>query len=290
MEDFIDITSAKEEMSSILSKTKKMAEVPWIITKVLRITLSQLNLIRKLTANQYNQCLNVCERVNNGESIQEIFGIIEFYGQIFYVDKDVFYPRLTTQSLIDVVLKKYASNKDLSVVDLCTGSGCVAITLSQCLNANTIGVDLSPIAIKLAKKNAKKLNAKKAKFEQLDIFDSWGNVIKNKVDIIVSNPPYWTFAELNENIDKVKGNPINAFVSGDTGLEFYEEIIKKSPLYLKANGMLFLEIDSNKKEEIRRMLEKNFEEINFYNDHLGDCRVVSAKLKQMLCVSKQSAK
>lgn len=253
------------------------SSIPWIITKVVRITMSQYHLIDFLSKEELERCLEATRRVGKGESVSDIFGELEFYGNFFKVQKDVFYPRLSTHALIDII-KEVDIDEDSSILDLCTGTGCISITLSNILNCNVLGVDISINAINLAKENKKILNAKKANFKIMDIMEDWNIYLDSKFDVIVSNPPYWSKEEITNRQEIVRGNPAIAFDGGIEGLEFHKKIIENAPHFLKKGGQLFLEMCPSQEEKLKQLLKENFKNIKIRKDHNNINRVIGATL------------
>lgn len=178
------------------------------------------------------------KRLENGEPVQYIVGNVDFYGYNFIVNKNVLIPRFETEELVDRTIKyikKYLSN-NLDIVDLGTGSGCIAITLKKELNCNVDAVDISKEALEVAKINAKNNN--------VDIYFIEGdmlNPLTKKYDVIISNPPYISY---NEKIDEIVKNnePHNALYADDDGLYYYKEIIKNAANYLKEKAIIAFEI------------------------------------------------
>lgn len=177
-------------------------------------------------------------RLENGEPVQYIVGNVDFYGYNFIVNKNVLIPRFETEELVDRTIKyikKYLSD-NLDIVDLGTGSGCIAITLKKELNYNIDAVDISKDALNVAKENSIKNN--------VDINFIEGDMLKplsKKYDVIISNPPYISYNEEIE--DLVKNNePHNALYAEDEGLYYYKEIIKNANNYLKEKAIIAFEI------------------------------------------------
>lgn len=190
------------------------------------------------------------KRYENGEPVQYIVGDVDFYGNIIKVDKRVLIPRFETEGLVEIVLK-YLSNTNLDVVDLGTGSGCIAITLKKKLpNINMYAVDISADALTLAKENARLNN--------VDINFINGDMLKplnKKYDCIISNPPYIAYNE--EVMDIVKNNePNNALYADNDGLYFYEEILKNCKEYLKDKYYIFFEIGYSQGNKIKEIALK----------------------------------
>jgi len=177
-------------------------------------------------------------RLENGEPVQYIVGNVDFYGYNFIVNKNVLIPRFETEELVDRTIKyikKYLSD-NLDIVDLGTGSGCIAITLKKELNCNIDAVDISKDALEVAKLNAKNNN--------VDINFIEGDMLKplsKKYDVIISNPPYISY---NEKIDEIVKNnePHTALYADDDGLYYYKEIIKNAANYLKEKAIIAFEI------------------------------------------------
>ena len=190
------------------------------------------------------------KRYENGEPVQYIVGDVDFYGNIIKVDKRVLIPRFETEGLVEIALK-YLSNTKLDVVDLGTGSGCIAITLKKKLpNINMDAVDISNDALDLAMENAKLNNV------DINFFN--GDMLKplnKKYDCIISNPPYISYDE--EVMDIVKNNePINALYADNNGLYFYEEILKNCKKYLKDDYYIFFEIGYSQGYKIKEIALK----------------------------------
>ena len=178
------------------------------------------------------------ERLKNGEPVQYIVGNVDFYGNIIDVDKNVLIPRFETEELVDKVIKyinKYFGKK-IDIVDLGTGSGCIAITLKKILDCNMDAVDISDAALKVAKSNALKNNTL-INFYQGNMLEP----LNRKYDIIVSNPPY--IANDEEIMNIVKDNePHLALYADNNGLYYYEEILKNAKEYLKEKSIIAFEI------------------------------------------------
>ena len=190
------------------------------------------------------------KRLNNGEPVQYIVGDVDFYGNKIKVDKRVLIPRFETEGLVEIALK-YLSNTNIDVVDLGTGSGCIAITLKKKLpSINIDAVDISSDALDLAKENAV--------INNVDVNFIKGDMLKQlnkKYDVIISNPPYISYDE--EVMDIVKNNEPNiALYADNNGLYFYEEILKNCKRYLKDKYFIFFEIGYNQGESIKELALK----------------------------------
>jgi release factor glutamine methyltransferase len=186
--------------------------------------------------------------------VDNIFKKAYFYGLQFKVNDNVLSPRPESEMLVDCALNKIEKNKFKTVLDLCSGSGCLAISIKK--NSNTIvdAVDISKKAIKVAKFNAKQ-NDVQINFIQSDMFD----LLTKTYDLIISNPPYIE-SKIIKTLDKEVQNhdPILALDGGADGLEFYKIINNNLDKYLNINGILILEIGDDQKEKI----------INLFNNYL----------------------
>ncbi len=178
------------------------------------------------------------KRLEQGEPVQYIVGNVNFYGNIIDVNKNVLIPRFETEELIEKTLKKIKNkNEKLRIVDLGTGSGCIAITLKKELpNSIVDAVDISDKALEVAKDNAK-LNNVKINFYQGNMLEP----LTDKYDIIISNPPY---IDKDEPImDIVKNNePELALYADNNGLYYYEYILKNAISYLNNDYLIAFEI------------------------------------------------
>ncbi|MFV0249631.1 MAG: peptide chain release factor N(5)-glutamine methyltransferase [Bacilli bacterium] len=202
------------------------------------------------------------KRLENGEPVQYIVGHTDFYGLNFIINKDVLIPRFETEELVEKTInyiKKYFEN-DLNIIDLGTGSGCIAITLKTKINACVDAVDISYKALEVAKINAKKNDA--------EINFYLGNMlepISKKYDVIISNPPYIAFDE--EIMDIVKDNePHGALYADNCGLEFYEQILKSAYKHLKKKSLIAFEIGYKQGNDIINIAKKYFPNSNIILD------------------------
>ncbi len=183
-------------------------------------------------------------KLNQGMPVQYIVGNVEFYGCIIEVNENVLIPRFETEELVDRVIKKLKSKKNLDIVDLGTGSGCIAISLAKNLNSNVDAVDISKDALEVAKKNA--INNKvNINFYLGDML----NPLNKKYDLIISNPPYIAYDE--EIMELVKNNePHLALYADNNGLYYYEQILKNVNKYLKDEYLIAFEIGYKQAKEI----------------------------------------
>ncbi len=195
------------------------------------------------------------------EPVSHIIGKKEFYGYDFFVTSDVLDPRPDSESLIELVLKKFPQkNSKLKILEVGTGSGCLIITLLRCFNlADADGIDVSEKALEICRRNAA-ANQVQNRLEllQSDLFSSLA--ANKKFDLIISNPPYIPSKDILELESEVKNfEPHLALDGGFDGLDFYRAIASKAPNFLQKNGRIILEIGFDQKEEVVKIFEgKNF--------------------------------
>ena len=192
---------------------------------------------------------------------QYISGVQEFYGLEFKVNASVLIPRPETEGLIDLTLKGTHSAKNLSpiLLDVGTGSGCIAVTLAHELpGARVVATDISEPSLKTASENAQKLGvSERVFFVRSDLFDAISpHSPDGGFDIIVSNPPYVTLKEFNALEPEVRVyEPEVALLGGVDGLDFYRRIAKDAPSYLKPGGKLLLEVGYGQAEDVISLLK-----------------------------------
>lgn len=227
---------------------------------------------REITAEQeikYFQCI---ERRATCEPLQYITGEQEFMGLTFLTDPSTLIPRQDTETLVEEVLLHL--HDGMEILDVCTGSGCILLSLLKYSNdCIGVGCDLNPDAVLLAQKNAEMLGLD-ATFVQSDLFEH----IEGKYDMIVSNPPYVETTVI-ETLDMVvKGyEPHTALDGGADGLDFYRRLVTQAKPFLRKEGMLFFEIGYNQAESVSRLLaEAGYIEVTVKKDLAGLDRVVYA--------------
>lgn len=217
------------------------------------------------------------ELIINGKPLQYITNKQEFMKLNFFVDENVLIPQPDTEILVEETLK-IIKNKNLQkVLDLCTGSGCIGISIAKnSENTQVTMSDISNKAIDVAQKNMVGNNVK-VKLLQSDLFEN----IKEKYDVIVSNPPYIETDTIASLSKEVQNEPMLALDGGKDGLDFYRKIIQEAPLYLEQNGYLCLEIGYNQKEKIIEIIEQTnkFEDIICIKDLSENDRVIICKVK-----------
>ena len=221
---------------------------------------------------QWEYFVNI-EKLTNGVPLQHITHQQEFMKMNFYVDENVLIPRPDTEILVEEVIKIASKINEPKILDLCTGSGAIAIAIAKNVpNAEVFAIDISSKAIEVAKKNAKELNAK-VKFIKSNLFNK---MEKMKFDIIVSNPPYIKKDVMKTLSQEVKKEPELALDGGIDGLDFYRKITKQAMDYLKFGSYLCYEIGYDQKDEVIEIINKHGNYSNTYSkkDLGGNDRVV----------------
>ncbi|MDD3392425.1 MAG: peptide chain release factor N(5)-glutamine methyltransferase [Bacilli bacterium] len=194
-------------------------------------------------------------RLHSGQPVQYIVGNVDFYGNYIKVNENVLIPRFETEELVFKTynyINKYF-DKDVSIIDLGTGSGCIAITLKKLLpKARLEAIDISNEALNLAKENAE-INKANINFYISNMLGS----VNGAFDIIISNPPYIDYDE--KIMDIVKNNePSHALFASDKGLYFYKQILKKAHLNINKKALIAMEIGYKQGEDITKIAHKYF--------------------------------
>ena len=219
------------------------------------------------------------KRLILGEPLQYITGIQEFMKLNFLVTKDVLFPRPDTEILVEEVIRKAENISNPVILDLCTGSGAIAVSLAKYIkNVHICAVDISSKALEIAKKNAE-LNGVKNNIEFIEsnLFDK---IKERKFDIIVSNPPYIETETIKTLSKDVQSEPKIALDGGKDGLDFYRKIADSGSKYLNRQGYICLEIGYNQRIAVRQILEnkKRYVNINCIKDLCGNDRVITAQI------------
>lgn len=212
------------------------------------------------------------KRLEDGEPVQYIVGNVDFYGNIINVNKDVLIPRFETELLVEKTIKiiKEKFNKKIDILDVGTGSGCIAITLNKLLDSNVDAVDVSEEALKTARGN-NILNDANVNFFLSDIFSD----VSKRYDVIVSNPPYIAYDE--EIMDIVYSNePHIALYAPDNGLYFYDKILSECSLYLKSDFLIIFEIGYMQGRDVEHLAYKYLGDVfvSIEKDYSGRDRFV----------------
>lgn len=235
-----------------------------------------------LSDNISNKIDNMVKRRLKGEPIQYIIGYVNFYGLRIKVGRGVLIPRPETELLVEEAIKLLRNQKSevRSILDLCTGSGCIAIALAKHFpKADIYGVDKSDAAIEYAISNAEGNNVKNIHFVKGDLFGPFKN---KKFDCIISNPPYIKRSDIYTLQREIRDyEPIEALNGGENGLDFYRRILKEAREFLKEDGLIILEIGIDQDIPVMEIAIKNgFKNIRFIEDYSKINRIFIGKIDE----------
>ncbi len=214
------------------------------------------------------------KELESGIPVQYIVGNTNFYGYDFKVNRNTLIPRFETELLVEKTynyIKKYFNKDKVKILDIGTGSGCIAITLNKLLDDSDVtGVDISSEALEVAKENNISNNAN-VKFIESDLFSN----VNERYDVIISNPPYISYDEEIMNI-VWNNEPHLALYAPDNGLYFYDKIIKDSSKYLNDKFIMAFEIGYKQGEDIVKIVNKYYKDTNISveKDYSGRDRFV----------------
>jgi len=270
----------EKELSGFYPATEVRGFSRLIFEHVCGLSYTQQILRRKeeLDTDSKQEIRKIVERLKSYEPLQYILGETEFFGLKLKVAPGVLIPRPETEELVQWIVES-VKDKPVSVVDIGTGSGCIALALKNELkDARVTGIDFSETALKMAHENARE-NQLPVSFVQADILN-WEKYNWEPFDIIVSNPPYVRELEkraMHSNV--LKYEPGEAlFVSNDDPLIFYREIGKFAQIFLKEGGELYFEINENLGRETEKLMSDfNFRDVVLKNDLHGKERMLRCR-------------
>ena len=254
------------------------AEVKLLIEHFAGFGVKDIIMGSKLTSEKLELVKEKAElRARTRRPIQHIIGLADFMGEKFIVNPSVLIPRDETEFLVRKAVEIINSKDFKAILDVGTGSGCIACMIAKYTHAQVIGLDISTDALNTALDNASKLNLNnRAIFRKSDIFS---NVKPGEsFDMIVSNPPYIPPSEKANLQKEVTFDPETAlFTEDEKGLEFYEKITEQAPKILNKNGFLVYELGAGQSDEVKKIMEANgFGNIDIIKDLAGIERVISA--------------
>ncbi|MBR6737623.1 MAG: peptide chain release factor N(5)-glutamine methyltransferase [Clostridia bacterium] len=274
---FGTVKTLLNKVNSVLEKSKCDCESDgeWIVSRVTGVKRSNLsNSTLTVTKEQSDTALKYAKERSSGVPLAYVFGDADFYGLTFKVNESVLIPRPETEELVMHSLK--VINASDLVLDMCTGSGAIAVTIGAKTGAKVIAVDYYDNALDIAKENAK-LNGVSVNFIKSNMFDS----VTEKFNVIISNPPYIKSEDLSSLQNEVKLEPITALDGGSDGLDFYKILVTCSHKHLLDNGYLFLECGIGQASEIVNLLnaQNEYTEIEIIKDINGVDRIIKARKK-----------
>jgi len=244
-------------------------DADFIIAEVLNTSRTELVLINEITDEQVATINEKVQLRLENVPIEKIFKKAYFFGLEFKVDDNVLSPRPESELLVETALKYIKENNYSSVLDMCTGSGCLAISVKKNSEVDVTAVDISSKALAIAKHNAKK-NDVEVNFIKSNMFSE----VEGKFDLIISNPPYIDSDEVKE-LDKevIEHDPKIALDGGEFGLKFYNIIHDNLRKHLQDNGMLIIEIGEDQKELLVSLFN-DFNLVESIVDYSGNDRIL----------------
>jgi release factor glutamine methyltransferase len=281
-------------------------EAEMLITETLHIDKSKLySGDLEISEETSRHIDSLAARRSEGEPIQYIIGHVDFYGMKINVGRGVLIPRPETELLVEETIRELKNqftvhDSRFTVLDLCTGSGCIAIAIAKHFpDADVYGVDKSDIAIQYAIRNAIENNVRNVYFIKGDLFSiSWDSPesttpigVRNcrtvpifaihYFDCIVSNPPYIKTADIQSLQKEIKDyEPVEALDGGEDGLDFYRMIFKNAPKFLKKNGIIILEIGFDQAGDVKEIaMNAGFKNVTFMKDYAGVKRIFIGREK-----------
>ena len=229
---------------------------------------------KEIPPEQCDRYVEYIQRRQKREPLQQITGYQEFMGLRFKVTPDVLIPRQDTEILVEEVMRYL--HDGMHILDMCTGSGCILLSLLKYSNdCEGTGCDISEKALKVAEENAEMLSLN-ASFVQSNLFEN----ISGKYEFIVSNPPYIPTGVIPTLMEEVRDHePVSALDGREDGLYFYREIVEKAGEYLYPGGMLFFEIGYDQAEKVSSLMRQaGYQEVTVCKDLAGLDRVVYGTL------------
>ena len=264
----------------------KDESIKYILSIATKKNINELHLVEELSLGEFRKFDKLVKLRERHVPLDKIIGYKEFYNLKIPFNRNVLTPRYETELLTDMLIKDIRKNfkkEPPSILDLCSGSGCIGLAIASETGANVTLADISPKAIKISKKNNKlnnKLRLKDNKpptsvnFVVSDLFAD----IEYKFDIIVCNPPYIKSQDLQMLEIEVRDfDPILALDGGRDGLDFYRRVISEAPKFLNDGGKIYLEVGVNQADKVEKLLSKEFENIEIHKDLAQIDRFIIAK-------------
>ncbi len=266
-------------LQTIYEPAESQALLFWLLEALFQLTKTQVLAQQEIpwSPDREQAWQQALIQLQEQEPIQYITGHAEFYGRNFKVSPSVLIPRPETEELVDKIIQKHQASSDLRILDIGTGSGCIAVTLAAELNGSEVtGMDISEAALRLAQENATVLKTP-VKWIQADALLANWPFSDHYFDVIVSNPPYVRQSEKKQ----MQANVLNyepalaLFVADEAPLVFYEKIIQAAQTYLKPQGEIYFEINENFGEAVLSLLQAHhFQDGALWADLSGKDRFV----------------
>ena len=265
-----NIREALTEGTSLLRESQTASETPFLDASILLsfiLNISKEKLLASypdlINDSDFAAFINILKKRVNNTPVSYLLNQKEFFGLNFYVDESVLVPRPDSETLVEKALDIIAKSDCIkNVLDLCTGSGALGIALKHSNpDLNVSCSDISQDAVKICRKNSKEILNKELNVIQSNLFDK----IKEKFDLIISNPPYLTTQETRDMMRTGWKEPGLALDGGVDGLDFIRKIVDISPDYMNKNGYLIIESSIDQTNKIRALLDSG----EFYNTSIG---------------------
>lgn len=250
----------------------KLSSIDTILKENYKFSLSEENIVKEIIL-----------RLKSNEPLQYIIGFTEFYGLKFKVNKDVLIPRPETEELVDLIIEDNKNKQNIKILDIGTGSGCIAISLSKNFaNSKITAIDISEKALKISESNALENNVKLTTFK-LDVLNTQNleKHLSQTFDVIVSNPPYVTNSEkklIEKNVLDYEPE-LALFVEDNNPLVFYKSILEFASKHLLKKGKLYFEINEKFGNEVKKIMTSfGFNDVSIVKDINGRDRIVNGQL------------
>lgn len=270
-------TITKILIDSGIEENEANKEIEMLLEKFCNYTQKDKIMGKVLTQEQLDMIVQKVElRTQKRMPIQYIIGESYFMGEFFKVTPDVLIPRDETEILVTKAIEIISENKLKNVLDIGTGSGCIACTIAKRTDATVLGIDISSDALRVALDNVTKLGINnRAVFRKSDLYEKIR--ADETFDMIISNPPY--IPEGTELQPELMHEPRIALYAEENGLQMYGRIIKDAPRFLNKHGWLMFELGVDEVTTVRKIMERYFYGIDIINDMAGISRVIYGRLR-----------
>ena len=244
----MDYKQTRQYVEQISNAEK--SDIDWIFCHFIGCKRSELDCIKNIEKNVYKNIINSAKKLKKGIPVSQIIGYVDFIDAKILVNKNVLSPRQETEELTALAIDEIKKCDGSHVLDLCTGSGSIAISIAKITNANVVASDISGRALKLAKKNAK-LNDVNVKFVKSNFLAKvWGNY-----NFIICNPPYIDFADSRVDGSVYNHEPHIALYAKDGGYYYYKVLAQKAKYYLVTGGKLYLEVGIDMAKKVATLFQ-----------------------------------
>lgn len=283
MKTYFDVVNQAKDLLREAGITEYDVDAKWLLLELFQMSRLQYLLKQKemMPENEQQRYMEAIGRRANREPLQYIVGYAYFMGYQFITGPGVLVPRHDTECLVEEVekiLETMDRKNNLHILDMCTGSGCIALSLAlRNEKIDGVGVDISGEALVIANANKDALQCHRIDFVQSDLFRN----VQGKFDLIVSNPPYIRTKVIEGLMSEVRDyEPLGALDGHEDGLYFYDQITKNAGSYLADGGYLCYEIGHDQGPDVFRLMEQNgFDNCRIIKDLAGLDRVVIGKKK-----------